>query len=121
MTSSTVYVRKSRLIHMGYGITHDFFDQGEQLKPYLIKRLIQWALQRISGDLKELVTTKQYAVSIDCIKDDENQSLNDATYQVNFTNPAGLRISVEGIFLDAQYLPLLDHGFSIAENQSYPC
>ena len=117
MVTSAVFVSKIRQLHLGTGSVCEFFDQNGKLKEYLIKRLVNYALNRLPKDLKELVTLKKYKVVVDCLKDFDSQSLNDASYQVNFINSEGFRVSVDRIYLSSQYYPHLDHGVAIDENQ----
>lgn len=102
---------------MGYGITYDYNTQDEKLKPYLVERLINYALNRVDPDIKALVVLKKYTITVDCVKESETDSLIDAMYQVNFTSVSGLRFSVDGIFINNKYMPKLDQGVSLAENQ----
>jgi hypothetical protein len=117
MVESKTHVKKSRLIHLGYGTTFDFFDQQIGISEYLIKRLIRYALNRIDGDLRELVQSKAYKISIWLEKLDEKEPIKDGSFQVNFTSANGLMISVDTIYIDSNYRPFLDHGVSIAEGQ----
>lgn len=115
--STNTFLLQLRTIHLGYGTTTDFHVQAQEIKPYLIDRLIGYALWRLDSDLESLVLKNKYRVLVERFKDNEGDAILHSTYQVSFINERGLSISVDGIFLDKNYRPFLDHGVSLAENQ----
>lgn len=89
---------------------------NKELSKTTINKLIKYALERLDDDLRELVITKGYDIHVDRLMEGENETLDESTYQVNFINERGFRISVDGIFMNNRK-PSLDHGIYIAENQ----
>lgn len=101
----------------GWYKTHSYYqDVNKDLSKTLIDRLVKYAFNRLDQDIVDMIITKQWKCHIDRLCDSDNEILNDSTYQVNFTNANGSRISVNGIYIK-DYKPSLDHGFSLDENQ----
>lgn len=97
--------------------THSYYkDVGKELSQSMIRNLLKYAFERLDHDIIEMIKAKNWKCHIDRLCDDDNETLNESTYQVNFINERGLRISVNGIFI-RNYKPHLDHGLSMDENQ----
>jgi hypothetical protein len=97
--------------------THNYWhDANKELSKTLTDALVKFALDRLDSDIVEMIVTKGWICHIDRLCNDTNETLNDSTYQINFTNKNGVRISIDGVLLK-KYRPFLDHGLSLDEGQ----
>lgn len=97
--------------------THNYWhDANKELSKTTVDTLVKFALNRLDSDLVEMIVAKGWQCHVERLCDDDQEKLNDSVYQINFTNPNGVRISVDGVML-RQYKPFLDHGISLNEGQ----
>lgn len=109
---------KSETYHnIGWTGQKSYYKQLDQsLSKTMQQRLIKYAFNRLDQDIVKMIISAKWDCHIDRLCNHDNEKLNDCTYQVNFKNERGVRISIDGILLK-DYKPFLDHGLSLDENQ----